>query len=211
LNLPLATVQKALATPAINLPKPSDPIAGAATALGVTEQQLTSAVQAADQAIGVGGATGSVTCSQPDPTTFFAGVARQLGSAFTGQQVQSAFASSAPKPPDMGQIQGLVQQQLSNLAAALGVSVSALTAALSSSGIPNGCLPITGGVVGAGNAQPPTGGAPGSGSIVIPVASTGSPSGSNGGGDALFVTARASGSSGQPGTGVICVQSPVSS
>jgi len=57
LNLPLATVQQALATessqmaPAL-LPPPADPIAGAATQLGVSEQQLMTAVQSADQSLG---------------------------------------------------------------------------------------------------------------------------------------------------------------
>jgi hypothetical protein len=56
LNLPLATVQQALTTLGSQsnqlLPPPQDPIAGAASQLGVSEQQLVAAVQSADQSVG---------------------------------------------------------------------------------------------------------------------------------------------------------------
>jgi hypothetical protein len=201
LNLPLATVQQALAAQETQasalVPAPQDPMAGAATQLGVSEQQLVAAVQSADQAMGpafalpggppagpsggnqffvTGGGAGaggpvlfqgtagagspagqggpvmiSVACNNPgggpqvDPSAFFADVAQQLGPAFTGSQVQAAFQASAPAPPDPSTMKSLMQQQSSSLAAALGVSVDALTSALSSIGYPAGCLPLLAG------------------------------------------------------------------
>lgn len=233
LNLPLSTVQQALAAqssqqPFNLLPPPTDPISAAATALGVTRQQLMSAVQAADQAIGVptpttGGTTvGIIACAgpngsgRPDPTAFFADVAQQLGQGFTGQQVESAFVSTAPQPPDPSQVQAFQQQRLSNLAAALGVSVPALTTALSSAGIPSGCLPTLG-VGGLGlsmRVQPPAGIDSGTGPIFIPLPRTGPASGLNGGSNRVFVAFHGSASAalgpGSPpqGMGMICVEAP---
>ena len=90
-------------------------------------------VQSPGACAGLGGS------ARPDPTTFFDIVARQLGQGITGQQVESAFVSTAPHPPDPTQIQALEQQRLSSFATALGVSVDTLTSALTSSGIPDGC------------------------------------------------------------------------
>jgi len=222
LNLQPSTVQQALSTEgaalSATLPQPTDPLAGAAAQLGVSEQKLMVAVQSADAALGPnlgagapggnavvnvtgggaggsgngpvllpsgeqGGGSGAVAiafgCSSPagsptggpsvNPATFFADVAQQLGSTFTGPQVQAAFQGSAPTPPAPGAIQSVVQQQASSLATALGVTPDALTSALSSIGYPNGCLPV----VPSGNVsiKPPS--LPGSGPLFIPLGAPG--------------------------------------
>lgn len=211
LNLPLATVQQALASlssqpfPGAPLPPFQDPISAAAAQLGVPREQLRSAVQAADQAIEPGfalqgspaassaglyftggptagtgpsggplfvaiGCAGPIGGDHPDPTTFFADVAQQLGPGFSGQQVESAFVSTAPLPPDPSRLQAFQQQRLSGLASALGVSVSALTAAFGSMGYPNGCLPPgIGGISFSKSVPPPIGAGSDSGPIFIPL------------------------------------------
>src|SRR5581483_4675109 len=142
LNLSPATVQQAISAqtaapqtePAPSTPPP-DPIAAAAQQLGVTADQLAGAVRAADATLpcsfptlpsggGNGpviaffqirnGAQGAASTGGPmiDTSVFFATVAQNLGSSFTGQQVESAFAAGLPTPPDASQLQAAMQSRL---------------------------------------------------------------------------------------------------
>ena len=161
LGLPLATVQQALNAPAADAPlqmqvplpnPPPDPIAAAAAQLGVTADQLKAAVQAADKTLPFAAQTADgsscLTVSGPpagganvDTTAFYSAVAQSLGQNLTGQQVESAFVSTLPTPPDPAQIQSVLQQRLGDLATALGVSTDALTAAFKSMATSGACLP----------------------------------------------------------------------
>ena len=118
----------------------ADLLAPAAQQLGVTPQQLSDAIRAVFQARsgtrgpgqpGQGGRMGQ----RPDMTALFDAIAQQLGGGITGQQVQDAMRSLRPmggQRPGREQIQQRMDQHLSELAAALNVTVDQLRAALQS-------------------------------------------------------------------------------
>ncbi|HTE86426.1 MAG TPA: hypothetical protein VK821_17030, partial [Dehalococcoidia bacterium] len=110
-----------------------------------------------------------------DTTAFFGAVAKSLGQGFTGQQVQSAFASAAPPLPDPSTLTTDLQNQLNSLATVLGVSADTLKSALKSLASSGGCLPpnTLGGFrlakqIAGGGAPRPSGA--GVGPIIIPFA-----------------------------------------
>jgi hypothetical protein len=143
LDLQLPVVQQAISSTSADLvdqaspsqaPPAADPITATASQLDVTFGSLLSAVQSTDQALFCAGAPVS-------PDSFYAAVAQTLGQGLTAQQVESAFAATAPPPPDPSLIQAGLQNRLSALAAALGVSPDALTSALKAMAASGSCMP----------------------------------------------------------------------
>ena len=159
LNVPLATVQQDLSglASSVTAQQPvsvQDPLATAASQLNVSLTTLLSAVQSADQTLlcaqglpssGSGNAVfftaGGGGPQLVDPGTFYTAVAQNLGQGLTGQQVQAAFAASAPSLPDPSKLITDLQNQFNQFATSLGVSTDALKTALQSIGASGGCLP----------------------------------------------------------------------